>query len=153
MHSGTRLLRNHILVGHDVVGFHTYEMGRFEKELNNGVIFSPLRHPRRIAKSFKDRERANVKWPYSKENLDYQWDCMISIDKLNPIYLHIDNDIRDKEVILLSEEVGEELKVDWMPRQETGAQLNNHDIDLDQCPEAPQYQIDFYFETIERMNG
>jgi hypothetical protein len=150
MHSGTRLLRNVILKDIEVNGFHTYEMDKFTGE---GLVISPLRHPRRIAKSFKDRERKGVKWPYSKENLDYQWDCMLEIDKYNPFYVHIDHEIRDLEIDLISDKIGVKLEKNWTVSKESGAQLSNHDIDLDQCPEVPQYQVDFYFKTIERMKN
>jgi hypothetical protein len=153
MHSGTRLLRNVILEGQDFTGFHTYEMDKYRKELNEGLIISPLRHPRRIAKSFKDRERKNTKWPYAKIHLDNQWKLMVLIDKFNPLYLHVDDEIKNKEIELISDAVEKDLVSDWTVCSRSGEGLGNHDIDLDDCPEAPQYQIDFYYETIERMNN
>ena len=166
MHSGTHLLRYQILgsffkddespnfngnSNNKMIGFHVDQRHRFEREIEDYQIFAPMRHPRRIAKSFNSRKKLKARLPYTQKNLDKQWDILIDLDKKNPIYLHVDNDIRNKEVELISRAVEIELLPDWTACRRSGAVAGNHEVDLDDCPQAPQYQIDFYYETIERM--
>lgn len=170
MHSGTHVLRYQILKAHfqeddkdtcffngnsknKMHGFHVDQAHRFESQLHNCKIFSPLRHPRRVARSFKSRERAKSRMPYIQQNVYNQFDIMSMLDKrFDIIYLHVDApEVRDLEVELMAWELNLPLEKNFEVCRRSGSVAGNHDIPLDNCPEVPDKYINFYYETIERM--
>ena len=168
MHSGTHVLRYQVLNAHfqddedtcffngnsknKMHGFHVDQAYRFQSKLEGNHILSPLRHPRRIAKSFKSRERAKSRMPYTEKNLYKQFDLMMDLDELYPIlYLHVDHEIRDSEVELMSWALVLPLEKNFEVCKRSGSVAGNHEVPLDECPEVPQHYIDFYYETIQRM--
>lgn len=168
-HSGTHVLRYQILRAHfedgdeclfngdsknKMVKCHTDQLFRFSKEFENYPIFTSLRHPRRIAKSFEERHEkfGNRLNNYTWDNFHNHFRILIDlVDKKSPFYLHVDNDVRDKEVEVMREFLDLPIESNWEVCKRSGAVCGNHDIDIDQCPEVPQEYIDFYYETIERM--
>lgn len=169
MHSGTHLLRHVVLKAegkneqdlalfngnsdNKMFTFHLTECERHKAELKY-PIFTSLRHPRRIAESFRRRAQHITKprYPYTQEYYDIQFRELIDrIAPLDPIYLHVDHDVRDKEVQLISDAVNLPLKADWSVNKASGSVAGTHDIDLDLCPEVNSEYIDFYYSTIERM--
>jgi hypothetical protein len=166
MHSGTHVLRYKILRAffkdnedtclfnanskHEMVGFHVDELYRFIEDMDSQVIV-PMRHPRRIAKSWKSRERIPARTPYCAENLYSQLEQLQDLDKYNPMYVHIDMpEIRDKQVQELGALLGLDLHYDWVPDRESGSVAGNWDIEIEQCPEVPQKYIDWYYETARK---
>lgn len=170
MHSGTHVLRYQILNAHfkddedtcffngnsknKMHGFHVDQAHRFENYLENCKIFSPLRHPRRVAKSFKSRERRRSRMPYTQQNVYNQFDLMMMLDKKYDItYLHVDDAIRDKEVELIAWDLNLPLEKNFDVGRRSGSVAGNHDVPLDACPEVPDKYTEFYYETITRMLG
>lgn len=168
MHSGTHLLRYQILgasfkdrtdgkffnngSGNEMIKFHVDQIPRFRRELDSYPVFAPLRHPRRVAQSFKMRADIRARVPYTRENFDHQWRMMIDeVDKRNPIYLHVDHSVRDYEVDLLRKATNLPLEKNFEVCRKSGAICGNHDVDLDDCPEVLAEFEDFYFNTIDRM--
>jgi len=171
MHSGTHVLRYQILRAHfedgdecffngnsknKMVKCHVDQLHRFSKEFESYPIFTSLRHPRRIAKSFEERRQKfnNNMNNYTWESFNNQFRILIDhVAKKDPFYLHVDNDVRDHEVELMKYFLGMPLEPNWDVCKRSGAVCGNHDIDLDQCPSVPLEYEDFYFNTIERMKN
>lgn len=171
-HSGTHVLRYQILNAYfedgdqgcffngdsknKMVKCHTDQIFRFEKELNTYPVFTSLRHPRRIAKSFEERHEkfGNRLNNYAKDNLHNHFHILMDlIDKKNPFYLHVDHEIRDQEVQNMADFLNLPLKSDWSVCKRSGAVCGNHDIDIEDCPKVPEVYEHFYHETIERMKN
>ena len=172
MHSGTHVIRYQILRAYfqdgdtdhffngpahqpwknTLHGFHVDQAHRYQNQLDNLPVFAPLRHPRRIAKSFKSRERAKSRMPYTEQNLYKQFDLMMAMDELYDImYLHVDHEVRDLEVELMAWELKLPLEKNFEVCKRSGSVAGNHETPLEECPEVSQHYIDFYYETINRM--
>jgi hypothetical protein len=163
MHSGTHVLRYKILraffkdnedtclfnanTKNELVWFHVDQEHR-HVECQDSIVVIPMRHPRRIAKSWKSRERTPARRPYNEENLYSQLSQQMDLDKYNPLYVHIDMpEIRDKQVQELSELLGLDLHYDWVPDRVSGSIAGNWDAKIEQCPEVPGVYIEWYYKT------
>lgn len=162
MHSGTHVVRYKILRAffkdnedclfngnskNELTGFHVDQMYRFMDKMQ-GHIVVPMRHPRRIAKSFQSRARMPARRPYNEENLYEQLTLLQEVDKYNPMYIHIDiPEVRDKQVQAVSEALGLDLEYNWEPSRESGAVAGNHDVRIEDCPQVPQIFIQHYYKT------
>ena len=112
--------------------FHVKNRGDF---LSSVTLIVPLRHPHRVLKSFIHRGRELSAY---KE----QWDNMINlVAPLNPMYLHIDNDIRDEQLALINKTLGKEFHTDWRVIY-SAAGTTEMKVD-DSVP--PKEYIDFYY--------
>lgn len=170
MHSGTHVLRYQILKaffqdgdtdcyfngnsGNTMVKCHVDQLYRFQKELDTYPVFTSLRHPRRIAASFRQRRALfnNKMNNYTEESFHRQFRALIDeVAPKGPFYLHMDDDIKDKEVEVIGEFLDLPLKPNWEVSKRSGAVCGNHDIKLVDCPEVPQEYEDFYYDTIELM--
>ena len=131
--------------------FHLTECKDNQQYIANLQVFTSLRHPRRIRESFRRRQDVgnHARYPYNQETFDWQWREMIdNISKHDPIYLHVDDEVRDKEVALIAKAIDKPCVADWAVGKESGSVTGTHDIAIDDCPEVPQEYIDFYFDTI-----
>ena len=146
-------MRYRVLGDVDKIEFHLTECKRFTNELKNHKIFTSLRHPRRIREAFKRREHNPARYPYNEEYFNIQWREMIDrIATLDPFYLHVDMpEVRDAEVDLMSEYFGRELPKNWEV-VETEHTYGTHDVPVEECPPVPQEYIDFYYETIKKLD-
>lgn len=111
--------------------------------LRNPIVV-PLRHPARVLESFQRRGR-NI------EHYLEQWEVMINeVHRLNPMYIHIDSNIRDSQVNAISKVIGKDLNIDWSEviRGRPGTE-GTHNMELPgRMPELiPQHFIDFYQDT------
>jgi hypothetical protein len=75
------------------------------------------------------------------------------ISKYNPMYLHVDHEIRDHEVDLISNAVGVDLPHDFSVGKRSGSRFNNHEIPLEDCPQVPAEYEDFYYQAIDKMKS
>jgi hypothetical protein len=156
MHSGTHLLQT--ILNHDqrfhgpdrLVRYHVHT------EHNNDpadadFMFSSLRHPRRIAESWRRRHEDG------KDHLTPQWlyeqldKLMTVFDKHIDMYIHMDSiDTRDSEVQAMGEMIGVNIAtVKWdKADRDTVCNYKTHDVDIDDCPMVPSKYEDFYYRTI-----
>ena len=110
--------------------------------------FSCLRHPRRVAESWRRRLPNNP--TRTVEGFNYEWDRMINFyHPTMSAYIHPDHECRDEDVACMAELTGLDLTCDWPLGKRSGAMKNTVGIGLDMCPEVPQEFIDFYYETID----
>jgi hypothetical protein len=164
MHSGTHVVRYKILraffkdnedtclfnanTKNEMIGFHVDQAYRFQRELQEGFVVIPMRHPRRIAKSWRSRERTPARRPYNTDNLYSQLDQLIELHKYDPFYIHIDvPEIREQQVQELGELLNLDLFYDFVPDRESGSIAGNWNVDLDNCPEVPDKYIQHYENT------
>ena len=158
MHSGTRVLRANILKSrlyhadgylfdnNEMRNFHLTECDHYPNDLKL-PIFTTLRHPRRMMESYRIRasKRTSPRYPYNQETFDWQWRELIDrIAPLKPMYLHVDADCRDKEVDMMAEFLQLPLEHNW----EVQGNCGTENIPLEDCPEANQEYIDFYYGTM-----
>ena len=144
MHSGTQLLRYQLFKDLDVTGFHVDSAYDHLDDLE-GVIVAPLRHPRRIAKSFKSRKRSRTKWTHSTDQLYFQLDLMMQLDKqYNIMYICIDTQGREAQLSSVASRLQVQIPHNWEVCAASGAHAGNHDTPLEECPSMPAKYIDFY---------
>ena len=161
MHSGTHLLQT--ILNHDqrfqgpdrLIRYHVDTVHN-DKIEDASFVFSALRHPRRIAESWRRRfvdGKYNLTFQYLYEQLD---SLMNDFDKYIDIYVHVDDiDTRDKEVDLISKMIGVKINpFDWSKAdRDTGCNYQTHDIDIKDCPVVPSKYEDFYYRTMNRIPG
>ena len=160
MHSGTHLLQT--ILNHDqrfqgperLIRYHV-DTVHDNDIVDASFVFSGLRHPRRIAESWRRRfDDGKDKW--TTEYLYQQLDSLMDdFDQHIDMYVHVDDiDTRDIEVDLISEMIGEKISpVDWSKAdRDTGCNYKTHDIDIKDCPVVPTKYEDFYYMTMNRLN-
>ena len=163
MHSGSRVLRYQILKAHEkngdeddclfngnsgrkMIDFHTTETDRFTNEIANYPIFTSLRHPRRIMASFDLRAsyKTTPRYPYDETTYNQMFRALIDdIAPRDPIYLHVDHPVRDKEVEVIREATGLPIEADWSVKDG-----HTDKLAIGDCPPVLQEYIDFYYGTM-----
>ena len=77
-------------------------------------------------------------------------ECVAPYD---PMYLHIDHPIRDKELQRISEFIGKDIETTWPIGSSSGCFMGNHDASIETDPRISQEFIDFYYETIQNVDS
>lgn len=112
MHTGTTFLKH---VRRPDGLRHIHEQECLAEAVGAGTIAVPLRHPEKVWKSWKYRERPEPLFWYSWHLLD--WYDRVYGTKM--VYVPVDLPaIRDERLALLGERIGGELETDWAPRNE-----------------------------------
>jgi len=156
-HSGTHLLMNALGIARDkwndreVSHCHTYQPIRnVMKSQLSGAVISTLRHPRRIAESY--RRRAEKDWNYPK--FEDQMQCLIKDwAPIINLYLIVDHSDRDLHINQIQTLTGRATTQSWDVNKESGSVHGTHDIELDECPLVPNEFIDFYYRQLEAQGG
>ncbi len=154
-HSGTHLLMKALGLDRswynkEIRHYHTYQpVGQSGVQKATHVI-SSLRHPRRMAESFRLRELKNRDYP----KFGQQFKTLIhDYAKYIDLYLIVDSDDRDNHLIQIQDRTGVEMSQSWEVNKESGSVHGTHDIELDECPWVDQEFIDFYYKQIEAQGG
>lgn len=111
--------------------------------LKYNLVFAPMRHPRRVAESFRrefrDTEDFLFQWAFFSEVIHNHVDC----------YLHIDQPIkRMEQVDKMAVITGLDLHTDFPINQDTaGCLRDTHNLELEDCPQVDTWLTDFYNET------
>jgi hypothetical protein len=108
-HSGSRFVS--ALLG--VPFWHVYQGESLEKILGHDVIVVPLRHPMKVAQSWKNRGKPIVSHP-KHEPMIAMWRTLIDvIAPLEPLYVPVDSENRDVYLAKLGKATKRRLKTDW----------------------------------------
>lgn len=139
MHTGTHLIRDVILKDHDKHVFHVSEhlhrLNCDPEELRNNPVVSPLRHPRRVAESWKRRGS-------DLNTLRSMWiSLMHNFAPFVDVFICIDSPARDRQLGRLNKILGTSITTDWPVE---GSRANTEGISIDLCPEVPNQFIEFY---------
>ena len=146
MHTGTHIVRNILLRGEKINGFHIPELERRVQgclDSMDGLVVSPLRHPARVAESFKRRgsdvERFFLQWSHFMRYFAPRVD----------LYIHVDHPCRDSEVESLADLLGKPISYDWAVTVESGSRQDTHALDIQNCTiEIPDSFSEFYGQTL-----
>jgi len=126
-HTGTTLVLKHLLpflpdmrnpkrCGHGKIFCHIYEerIAELLPLLEKYPAVIPLRHPEKVAISWKARKKdLNELWGL--------WETLVDvIDPYHPLYLAIDSAGRDQALRSISKTLGLDLKTDWSVIASTG---------------------------------
>lgn len=116
-------------------------MDKWEDAFKEFPVFTCLRHPVRIAETFRRRGKCI-------RHLNEMWMNMIEVvDKYDPFYIHVDDkQVRDAQVKLMGEILGLPLKTNWPINKDTNSITGTHDFDISDTKDVPQEFIDFYYE-------
>lgn len=118
-----------------------------EKDLEEHLVFSTLRHPRRVAASFeracRERESYDIQWAYMINRLYPYVDQFLVID---------DPTIRDFQVGEIARLTGLPIKMgSWKPNpHQGGARRGTWKLSVDECPQTRKKFQSFYDMIVER---
>jgi hypothetical protein len=105
-------------------------------------IISPMRHPARVKESYIRRGMYPPRC--DSQSFDTQWKNMIKIyEKYDPMYIHIDSENRDSDVLKVASKISRDLHTDWPL---LGATHGVHDFKVtdDSIKGIPNWVMDFY---------
>lgn len=130
-HSGSRFVRRGLFGsyervelgkpprGHCVYFDHLHwdaKLDEWRKVLPLYPIVAPLRHPRRVFKSWEMRRNSGTSHKESRR-CQFEWLQMIElVDKHNPYYVPVDSPDRDAFLARINEDLGFQFTTDWMPQ-------------------------------------
>jgi hypothetical protein len=112
-------------------------------------VVVPLRHPARVLES-------NLRKGLYTDRFNYQWNIFIDeIDKYKPTYIHVDKDIRYKEVEKISKDLDIELGNEWNIKHTDSKTYNllEEDLITKHYGSINTKFTDFYNRTIEDFNN
>lgn len=104
-------------------------------------VMSPMRHPARIWKSFKDRDMSMELFKESWNNF------MIFYREYHMPIVHVDSELRDEQLLVASKHVGLPLITEWPT---DSSDCGNHSIGLtdDMISEIPHHIMGYYEELL-----
>lgn len=114
-HTGSRFVQR--LLGCEFV--HVYAGESLERIKRHDLIVVPLRHPMRVAESWKRRGKPIAEHPVHEPMLAMWRNLIEVIDPLKPVYVPIDNGQRELALKGLGRRIGRMLETDWEPVTDT----------------------------------
>ena len=118
-HTASRFVQS--LLGPGVGNFHVYAKGTGENLIEipkHRVIVVPLRHPRAVAQSWKNRGKPIVSHE-KHEPMVAMWRTLIDvIAPLNPFYVPVDIESRDEYLAKLGKKIKRKLVTDWRAKSD-----------------------------------
>jgi len=151
MHSGTHLVFNMLRESMGCKGislqdiregkpgvalFHLVDAHKGELRLSCPII-TPMRHPVRILESFRRRGK-----PQSEMESQFR-----NLDKLDPLFIHVDHIARDQHVKRVGDRLGIDLKTDWpllSPKGTVGFKVTPERVSA-----IPGWIMDIYTHSLE----